>query len=1077
MHIPGVGTVGTLPPARGSPGSVEGSRCHAASAVFLCPPPAIPDHELLKCIGHGSYGEVWLAHNVIGVYRAVKIVYRATFDSDRPYEREFEGLKRFEPVSRSHATQVALLHVGRSDPEGYFYHIMELADDQRTGQDIDPERYEPKTLRSELKARKRLPFDESVSIGLALTTALQHLHENGLIHRDIKPSNIIFINGRPKLADIGLVATVDATCSFVGTEGYVPPEGPGTPQADLYSLGKVLYELNTGQDRRDFPELPLQLDSAAEEKGLMEFNAVVVKACKLKPHDRYHSAADMHQDLLLLLAGKSVRRTHAMERRLALMTRIGVGAVAAMFLGAGPYYLAIREARQADAAAHEAEAARSLAVAAGKKAEIEAARSQQVAALLEEMLAGVGPSVALGRDTTLLREVLSKTVDRVGRSLTNQPEVEAELRNTIGEVYLALGRSDNAEIMHRAALKLRRGILGEEHVAVAESLHNLAKALINQGQLAEAEAAERRALAVQLSLLGEENTNVATTLNGLGNVLFRQGRRAEAETTYRQALDMRQKLLGPDHTSVAESLNGLAGVFSAQGKRAQAEAVYRQALAMLRKQPGNDHPDIITTLNYLGTVLNDQQQHAAAEKVYLEALAMAKRLLGDDHPLTTKSLSNLADTFQFQAKSSEMESLYREDLARATQRLGSGNPGLAAKLGRLAAALRVQGKDAEAGPLEDEALDIARKLGHSDPLAGEEIVWRVGAEFRRHKQYARAEPLCREALTAARECTTNAPARLEDRMAALAECLKCQARWSDAEPLYREALASARATATNDLPRLERRINELADVLDYQGKLPEAENLYREALALKRKRVGSEGRDVGLLLRGLAYVFQREGKLAEAETALRESLVISQKAAGNDNPHDATGALYGLAWILQTQGKLPEAETTASEALSLRLRLRLRPEDRLAVADSLYQLAVIRWSAHGPELAEQAARECVAAYECQIPAGWQTFNSRGTLAGILIEQRKYDEAEPLLLSAYGGLEGCERKFPAAVHPRLRETICRLVRLSEETSRPADAARWQQKLAEFDKLHSEAKLQLPSTNSLAPAVSKQELKGI
>ena len=68
------------------------------------------------------------------------------------------------------------------------------------------------------------------------------------------------MNGRPKLADIGLVAATDATCSFVGTEGYLPPEGPGTPQADLYSLGKVLYEASTGKDRRDFPELPSQLD-------------------------------------------------------------------------------------------------------------------------------------------------------------------------------------------------------------------------------------------------------------------------------------------------------------------------------------------------------------------------------------------------------------------------------------------------------------------------------------------------------------------------------------------------------------------------------------------------------------------------------------------------------------------------------------------------------------------------------------------------------------------------------------------------------------------------------------------------
>src|SRR5207249_2097417 len=152
-----------------------------------------------------------------------------------PFEREFTGIQKFEPISRTHAGLVSILHVGRNEPVGYFYYIMEIADDLARGQTIFPESYTPKTLSAEMGRRGRLPLTDCFQISLALTSALDHLHKHGLIHRDIKPSNIIFVRDEPKLADIGLVANID-DASFVGTPGYIPPEGPGTPQADLYSL-------------------------------------------------------------------------------------------------------------------------------------------------------------------------------------------------------------------------------------------------------------------------------------------------------------------------------------------------------------------------------------------------------------------------------------------------------------------------------------------------------------------------------------------------------------------------------------------------------------------------------------------------------------------------------------------------------------------------------------------------------------------------------------------------------------------------------------------------------------------------
>src|ERR1051326_603619 len=375
-------------------------------------PPRLPDHEMVRRIGQGSYGEVWLARTAVGTWRAVKVVYRDYFRDARPYEREFSGIQKYEPISRANEGLVDVLQIGRDDTEGYFYYVMELADagSVRSGgsnvqnsiaapgetgprisnRTLNPEAYLPKTLAREIHNRGKLPFDECLPLGLTLSLALSHLHRHGLIHRDVKPSNIIFVNGVPKLAGIGLVTDLAEAQSFVGTEGFIPPEGPNSPQADLYALGKVLYEASMGKDRQEFPEPFTALGADAESKSLMELNEVLLSACAEKPKQRYQTAEEMNADLALLHSGKSVQSKHALERRLKLMTRVGLAAAAVMVLGAFPYFLAIREASLARVAAREkavqlqrANQAALEAAAEKRKAQSEAAKSQEVVQFLK----------------------------------------------------------------------------------------------------------------------------------------------------------------------------------------------------------------------------------------------------------------------------------------------------------------------------------------------------------------------------------------------------------------------------------------------------------------------------------------------------------------------------------------------------------------------------------------------------------------------------------------------------------------------------------------------------------------------
>lgn len=265
----------------------------------------IPDHVLLRRIGKGAYGHVWLARDAIETYKAVKIVHRATFVDSAPLEREFNGIRRFAPISRSHPGFVQILHVGRHEATGSIYYVMEPGDDATTAQKIDPDRYVPLTLDGMLEQRGRLPLLECLDICIRLADAIEYLHRQQLIHRDIKPSNIVFVGGQPKLADIGLVTDVSENrqdMSLVGTPGRIAPEGPGAPPADVFSLGKLIYETAFGLRINRFPELPTDVVEGPEDSPLLDLNGIILHACEKEVKRRYASAAALREDLRRLQA-------------------------------------------------------------------------------------------------------------------------------------------------------------------------------------------------------------------------------------------------------------------------------------------------------------------------------------------------------------------------------------------------------------------------------------------------------------------------------------------------------------------------------------------------------------------------------------------------------------------------------------------------------------------------------------------------------------------------------------------------------------------------------------------------------
>ncbi len=872
----------------------------------------IGHYKLLEQIGEGGCGVVYMAEQEEPVRRRVALkVIKLGMDT-RSVIARFEAER--QALAMMDHPNIAKVLDGGASPTGRPYFVMELVRGVKITSYCDEQK---------LSTRQRL------DLFISVCQAVQHAHQKGIIHRDLKPSNILVTEqdgaSMPKIIDFGIAkATTDQRLTdktlftafeqFIGTPAYMSPEQAGLggldidTRSDIYSLGVLLYELLTGQQpfdseqfvrsaldeilrtiREKEPPRPSarlttlteqelttvaqrrQIDSTKLPNLLRgDLDWIVMKALEKDRTRRYDTANGFARDLQRFLDNEAVvaRPPSNLYRFQKLVRRnklafAAVGAVTiALLLGLGMstwLFLKERQARQRVAS--------------------EAAKSQQVAQFLKNMLSGVGPSVAKGRDTKMLREILDKTAERVGRELGKQPGVEAELRNTIGEVYGNLGDSRKAEEMFRAALAMRTKLFGSEHPEVATSLDNLAVVLMYQDKF------------------------------------------AEAETLHRQALSMRRKLLGSNDTTVAESLTGLGTVLWHQGKLSEAEATHRQALALRRKILGDKHPDLAVSLNNLGVVLTAERKLAEAEVILREALALRRKILSSDDLDLTFSLANLSS------------------------------------------ALWGRGNLAEAESLQREGITIMRKV--------------IGPEH----------------------------------------------------------------------PTLALSINNLGTILWEQEKQAEAEVVFREALAMQQKLLGPEHNELAVSLNNLAVALWNQGKLAQAETMNREALAMRRRLLGDEHG-DVAWSLNSLAFILRDLHNLPEAETAAREALRIRRKIFNQEDTILAI--SMDNLAVMLRDQGKFAEAEVFTRECLVIREKKVPEEWITFNARSRLGADLLGQKKYAEAETLLLSGYEGMRQREEKIPRDKKVRLKEALERIVQFYEETGRSDQATEWKQKLIEFNK---------------------------
>jgi len=488
-------------------------------------------------------------------------------------------------------------------------------------------------------------------------------------------------------------------------------------RSDIYSLGVLLYELLTGSTPFNVGELlkagldeirrvilnqePVRPSTRlgtmlaadlttvaqrrqAEAPKLIrtvrgDLDWIVIKALEKDRTRRYQTATGLADDIQHFLAHEPVAagppstfyklQKSVQRNKLLYSGAFGIFLSLVAGLSLAAWLLAEeRHARQdADQARKQAEVDQQRAIA-------EATKSSQVTRFLEDMLRGVGPSVAVGRDTALLREIVDRTAERVTTELTNQPAVEATLRSTLGQVYEDLGLYPEAEEMLRRELALRRGFMSPEgpEVAVAHGL--LGRVLLRDQKLEEAGREAEAAEALWRKLGQEESLDAATTLETLAMVRWKQGRLTEAETMMRRVIALRSKILPPDDKQVLDALNNLANVLFTAKRYAEAEQIYRQLLEARQKQHGDEHPSFAFALQNLGSCLGEAGKFAEGREFVARALAMRRKLLGSQHPDIAASLESLGNNLQRSGSFAEAETLFRELLALRRNRFGAQHP-------------------------------------------------------------------------------------------------------------------------------------------------------------------------------------------------------------------------------------------------------------------------------------------------------------------------------------------------------------------------------------------------------------------
>jgi len=814
---------------------------------------SIGPYALLRVLGEGGMGQVWLAEQAAPVRRrvALKLIKGGMYDN--------RVLQRFEAERQSLAVMnhptIAKIYDAGTTADGQPYFVMEYVDGPSITRYCD---------------NKRMNIRQRLELFIKVCQGVQHAHQKAIIHRDLKPSNVLVeeVDGRPvpRIIDFGIAkaiategeaerAALTRVGALIGTPGFISPEqaDPGVQdvdtRTDVYSLGVILYVLLTGTlpfDEQDWTNRPIdevlrqlrQEDPPTPSAKLREERKTSTERAEHRSSNPQELFSELRGDLdwiAMKALEKDRSRRYGTPNELAadIERYLGNQPVTARKASAGYRVKKYVQRHKLGVAAGAAAAFMLVAFVTMQAVQLrrirrERDRANRIAEFMSSMFRVADPSESRG-NTVTAREILDKASTNIDKGLAQDPELRAQLTDLMGRVYQGLGLFSRSEGLLERAVEEQRARMGPDNAETLKSESDLAWTLDHAGKYAEAEKMEREVLEKQRRVAGPADKETLRTMINLGWTLHQEGNNAEAEKMEREALAAARTSEGEDSLLTLAATAHLGVVVAAEGKYAEAEKLQTEHVARSRRVLGEDEPDTLQAMDNLAITLTREKKYAEAEKLEREVLEAERRVLGPEHPHTAETIDNLAYTLMTEGKFVEAEKLQRDALEIEKRVLGPEHPDTLLTMLNIAVCLNQQNKIEEGDKMARQTLAIAeRVLGPAHPLTLNTRQYFVEEYAQLHK-------------------------------------------YKEEERAQREILAVEQKEFGPEHPRTMATVQGLALTLANEGRFDEALNMFEELREIQKRKYGPEAAQTAAATYNMACVAARAGKTTQALQYLREA--------------------------------------------------------------------------------------------------------------------------------------------------------------------------------------------------------------